>query len=225
MNASPSCTIYASLESKFQNGVGDCFTINDVGKVLGANLNLTHLELFQHANSGVSFSTIFGYVPASSPLKLEHLGICDIGSSDSDLRAIIPYMRSLTSIDLGELRGSRLIALLHSERIFPAVIQIAWLGGYIINYLSDHPGLVGLSIRESTLPGREKILEIMALNSGSLAYFSTNIVNLCFCGRWDVKHELLFLQCTKLEQLVLSSCLEQPSSHPNNVVSGQSIDT
>src|SRR6266550_5391669 len=102
MNASPSCTIYASLGLKPVKYIFyELCLINDLGKVLGANPNLTHLELFRDAPSGVSFSTIFGYIPASSPLKLEHLGICNISSSeDMDLRAIIPHIRSLTSIHL-----------------------------------------------------------------------------------------------------------------------------
>jgi len=196
--------------------------INDVGKVLGANLNLTHLELFQHAFSGVSFSTIFGHVPASSPLKLEHLGICDIGSSDSDIRAIIPHIRSLTSIDLGALRRSRLITLLHSECIFPPMIQIAGITQDAIDYLSDHPGLVGLSIRTNSLFYKEKILEIMARHSGSLTYFSTDILNI-YRSR-NVKDELLLLQFTKLEQLVLSSCLNGASEESEYVVSEQSTE-
>ena len=176
--------------------------VNDVGKVLAANLNLTHLELFQHAFSGVSFSTIFGHVPASSPLKLEHLGICDIKSSDGDLKPITPHIRSLTSIDLGDLRDSRLIALLHSECIFPPIIQTAWIGHCMIDYLSDHPGLVGLSVRTHTSEShRERVMEIMTRHSGSLTHFSTDILN--FYRSWDVKYELLLLQCTKLEQLVL----------------------
>jgi len=196
--------------------------INDVGKVLGANLNLTHFELFQHAFSGVSFSTIFGHVPASSPLKLEHLGICDIRSSDGDLRAIIPHIRSLTSIDLGASRGSGLITLLHSERIFPPMIQTANITQDVIDYLSDHPGLVGLSIRASTLFYKEKILEIMPRHSGSLTYFGIGILDIYQC--WDIKHELSLLQCTKLEQLVLSSCVDGSSNVSEYVVSEQSTN-
>jgi len=104
------------------------------------NLNPIHFELFQHAFSGVSFSTIFCHVPASGPLKLEHLGICDIKSLYSDLRAIIPHIRSLTSIDIGALRCSMLITLLLSERISPSMIQIARITQAVIDYLSDHPG-------------------------------------------------------------------------------------
>ena len=173
--------------------------VNDVGKVLGANLKLTHLELvFQHAFAGVSFSTIFGHVPASSPLKLEHLGICYIKSSDNDIRAITPHIRSLTSIDLGDLPDSSLIMLLHSERIFPPMIQTASITQNMIAYFGDHPGLVGLSIQKTSMD-EERILDIVARHSGSLTYFSTDILN------FHPRSRGVMLQCTKLEQLVVSS--------------------
>ncbi|SRR6266550_2994460 len=190
--------------------------INDLGKILGANLNLTHLELFwQDAPSGVSFSTIFGHIPASSPLKLEHLGICGISPSaeDTDLRAIIPHIRSLTSIHLAyPLYSSRLIRLLHSERIFPPIIRTTFnepVSRDLIHYLNDHPEVISLSISRAWLPDpmtrNHILLEMLARHSKSLTYFSVEIQSFFYFCNWNVQGEFSLLQCTKLEQLVLSS--------------------
>jgi hypothetical protein len=182
---------------------------NDLGKVLGANLNLTHFELLQDYRSGVNFSTIFGQVPASSPLKLEHFGIRDT-ISYKDLRAIIPHIRSLTSIHLAcsfSLQNSELIRLLHSERIFPPIIRITSIDEPmdLIHYLNDHPGIISLSIGHAWFldPTRRWILlKSIARHAKSLKYFSTEFLTFSL-GNCNALDELLS-QCTKLEQLVLS---------------------
>ena len=170
--------------------------INDLGKVIGANLNLTHLELGNQLGFEGDLSTIFGYVPTSSPLKLEHLGI-SYGFANSI--AIIPHIRSLTSIHLS-FRGD-ILTVLHSERIFPPIIRTASVNCDLIDYLSQHPRIVSLSIHTQydEFMGRT-ILEIMTRHSESLTYFSTAPSGLFSCLE-HVEHNLL--QLTKLEQLVL----------------------
>jgi hypothetical protein len=170
--------------------------INDLGKVIRANRNLTHLELVNYLGFEGNLSTIFGYVPTSNPLKLEHLGI-SYGFSDS--RAIVPHIRSLTSIHLS-FRGD-ILAVLHSERIFPPIIRTASVNSQLIDYLRQHPRIVSLSIHTSyeEIMGRT-ILEIMTRHSESLTYFSTTPSGLFSC----LEHvEYNFLQLAKLEQLVL----------------------
>ena len=170
--------------------------INDLGKVIGANLNLTHLELVNYLGFEGNLSTIFGYVPASSPLKLEHLGI-SYGFSNS--MAIVPHIHSLTSIHLG-FRGD-ILTVLHSNRIFPPIIRTASVDSNLIDYLRQHPRIVSLSIHTNyeEFMGRT-ILEIMTRHSGSLTYFGTTPPGLFSC----LEHvEYNFLQLAKLEQLVL----------------------
>ena len=184
--------------------------IDDLGKVLGANLNLTHFELFQHTRSRVSFSTMFSHIPASTPLKLEHLGIHDTSLSDRDLGAIILHIRSLSSIYLAYPSQTRLIMLLHSERIFPPVIQTTLadvtdqLPTDLIHYLNDHPGIIDLRLSliegwySDPRRGWNILLEILARHFESLTHLTF------FCCGWHDQAEFLFLQCTKLEQLELS---------------------
>ena len=190
--------------------------INDLGKILGANLNLTHFELVHPGvRSGMSFPAIFGHIPASSPLKLEHLDIHNTGfpESNTDIRAIIPHIRSLTSIHLAYPLHVGLIRLLHSERIFPPIIRTTLFYNQpiteLIHYLNDHPGIISFSVPRACfadpLRSWTSLLEIMARHSKSLTHFSTEIMTFSLSRRlWNVQNELLFLQCTKLERLVLN---------------------
>ncbi|KAF8332888.1 hypothetical protein F5887DRAFT_39253 [Amanita rubescens] len=109
--------------------------LNDLGKVIGANLNLTHLELFLHGCTRVSCSAIFGHVPAGSPLKLEHLSISD---SFFNVKAIIPHIRFLTSINFYACYD-RILPVLQSERIFPPFIQASNIDNNLLDYLGCHP--------------------------------------------------------------------------------------
>ncbi|KAF8338389.1 hypothetical protein F5887DRAFT_517606 [Amanita rubescens] len=178
--------------------------INDLGKVIGSNPNLTHLDL--HWAPGVagsgSFSTIFSHVPAGGPLKLEHFAI---SNSPSDVTAIVPHLRSLTSIGIlsAFVPCTLLVQVLHSERIFPPTIQMSHIDDHLVTYLSHHPRIVSLSIRAAfnEVFGR-KILQIMALHSESLTYFATYSSSFISCLE-HVENELSLLQCTKLEQLLL----------------------
>ena len=170
--------------------------VNDLGKVIGANLNLTHLELVNHLGFEGNLSTIFGYVPTNSPLKLEHLGI---SYGFSNATAIIPHIRSLTSVKLS-FRDDMLTAL-HSERIFPPIIKTASVNSQLIDYLRQHPRIVSLSIPTNyeDIMGRA-IFQIMAHHSESLTYLSTTPSGLFSC----LEHvEYNLLQLVKLEQLVL----------------------
>ncbi len=175
--------------------------INDIGKVIASNPNLTHLELDWMGTVEGSFSTIFSHVPAGSPLKLEHFAI---SNSPSDVRAIVPHVRSLTSIDLQSayVPCPLLVQVLHSERIFPSTIRTSHVDDHLITYLNHHPRIVSLSIDAAfdEVVGK-KILQIMALHSESLTYFRTSCSSFISCLK-HVENELLLLQCTKLEQLL-----------------------
>ena len=201
--------------------------LNDLGKVIGANLNLTHLELFLNKHIQVSCSAIFGHVPAGSPLKLEHLSISD---SFSDVQAIIPHIRFLTSINFYAYYD-QILPVLHSERIFPPFIQASVIHSNLFDYLSDHPHIVSLFIHNcySEATGTT-ILGIMAQHSESLKYFSTTSSGFFRCLR-PVQNELLLQQCTKLNQLMLVSCPYQvfcrfssfaATAVPSEIVSEQS---
>ncbi|KAF8338682.1 hypothetical protein F5887DRAFT_1236042 [Amanita rubescens] len=173
--------------------------LNDLGKVIGANLNLTHLELFLNKHAQVSCSAIFGHVPACSPLKLEHLSISD---SFSDVQAIVPHIRFLNSINFYAYYD-QILPVLHSERIFPPFIQASLIHNNLLDYLSGHPHIISLFIHncygEAT---GTTILGIMARHSESLKYFGTTSGGLFRCLR-RIQNELLLQQCTKLNQLLL----------------------
>lgn len=173
--------------------------INDLGKIIGANLTLTHLELFQNDGAGGNLSKMFDCIPLNSPLKLEHLSISD---SFSDIKAIVPHARSLTSVTFSP-NYRQILPVLHFNCIFPPIIQMTYVEDRMINYLRDNPRIVGLSIYglyDEFLGGT--IFEIMARHSASLTYFSTPAASFLNCLE-RVGNELLLLQCTKLEQLVI----------------------
>jgi hypothetical protein len=94
--------------------------LNVLGRIIGANLNLTHLGLFQDDRYpiGWNLSKIFGYVPSNSPLKLEHLGLSD---HFSDAQAIASHVRSLRSINLCTYRSLEILTVLYAESIFPPI--------------------------------------------------------------------------------------------------------
>ena len=121
--------------------------INDLGKVIGANLNLAHLELANYTGFEGYLSTIFGYVPTSSPLKLEQLGI---SYGFANAMAIVPHIHFLTSIHWGDI----LSTVPHSERIFPPIITTTSVDSHLIDYLSQHPRIVSLSIHANLWEGR-----------------------------------------------------------------------
>ena len=173
--------------------------LNDLGKVIGANLNLTHLELFLHQYARVSCSALFGHVPAGSPLKLEHLSVSD---SFSDVQAIVPHIRFLTSINL-YAHYKEILPVLDSERIFPPFIQASAIRANLFDYLKGHPHIVSLTIHD--LYGDTHgttMLGIMARHSESLKYFNTTAFGF-YCSVRSVENGLLLQQCTKLDQLVL----------------------
>jgi hypothetical protein len=201
--------------------------INDLGKVIGSNPNLTHLDLhwpMATPRAAGSFSTILSHVPASCPLKLEHFAI---SNSPSDVTATVPHLRSLTSIGLLSASApcKLLVQVLHSERIFPPTIQTSHIDDHLVTYLSHHPRIVSLSIYAAfnEVFGK-KILQIMALHSESLTYFATYSSSFISCLE-RVENELLLLQCTKLQQLLLWNDygnIIDPLGPPN-LVSGHSL--
>ena len=174
--------------------------LNVLGRIIGANLNLTHLELFQDDfyPIGGNLSKIFGYIPSNSPLKLEHLGLSD---TFSDAQAIASHVRSLRSINLCASRSLNILTVLYVESIFPPIIETLGVDDFLINYLNHHPQIVGLSIHGfyPEVVG-QTMLEIMARHSKSLTYFSTSS---CFFASLHVQTEHLLRRCTKLEQLTI----------------------
>ncbi|KAF8345003.1 hypothetical protein F5887DRAFT_1199358 [Amanita rubescens] len=174
--------------------------LNDLGKVIGANLNLTHFELFLHEHTQVSCSAIFGHVPAGSPLKLEHLSISD---NFSNVEAIVPHIRFLNSINF-YARYNQILPVLHSERIFPPFIQASEIHNNLVDYLRGHPHIVSLSTNDDYNKATgTTILEIMAQHSESLKYFSTTSLGFRLCVIESFQNRLLLQQCTNLDQLTL----------------------
>lgn len=176
--------------------------MNDLGRIIGANLNLTHIELYQDDDGypvAGNLSQIFGYVPSGSPLKLEHLGL---SNNLSDALAIAPHARSLRSITLCGYRSNGILPVLYAESIFPPIIEASRGDDLLISYLNHHPQIVSLSIHciDPEFLG-QTILEIMAQHSESLKYFSTSFP--CLSVSLHVQTEHLLLRCTKLEQLTI----------------------
>jgi len=97
---------------------------------------------------------------------------------------------------------------------------------HLIAYLNHHPRIVSLSINAAfnEIFGR-KILQIMALHSESLTYFATSASSFISCLE-HVENELLLLQCTKFEQLLLWYDYRDGINNmliPPKLVSGQFI--
>ena len=176
--------------------------INDIGMIIGANLNLTHLELFQSCGVrlGGNLAKIFAHVPSNSPLRLEHLGL-DIYLSN--LEAIAPHARFLKSIYLIPGASSQILTILHAECIFPPIIQVSYIHESLIDYLNCHPQIVGLSIHNIYNESLgQTMLEAMVRHSESLRHFCTPSSSFLRCLK-HVHNELLFLQWTNLEKLTL----------------------
>ncbi|KAF8345001.1 hypothetical protein F5887DRAFT_968937 [Amanita rubescens] len=169
-----------------------------LGQVIGANLNLTHLELFLHDYTQVSCSEIFGHVPADSPLKLEHISI---SNNFSDVQAIVPHIRFLTSINFSA-RCDQIFPVFQSERIFPPSIQASDISNSLFDYLRGHPHIVSLSIHNTYEEAAgTAMLGIMVQHSESLKYFSTTGRGF-YCSLQSVQNIFLLLQRTKLDQLM-----------------------
>ncbi|KAF8329610.1 hypothetical protein F5887DRAFT_116074 [Amanita rubescens] len=119
-------------ESMFKVGIDKLYRkrpnlINDSGKIIGANLSLTHLELFQNEGTSPSSLTVLR-------LKVpEHLSISD---SSPDITAIVAHARSLASIALCP-NYRQILPVLHFNCIFPPIIQMAYVEDRMINYLRD----------------------------------------------------------------------------------------
>ncbi|KAF8340234.1 hypothetical protein F5887DRAFT_1077028 [Amanita rubescens] len=167
------------------------YPMKELGKIVAENLNLTHLELFAPGcYDGISRSQVFGQVPVGSVLNLEHLTIPDT------IENITPHLRSLTSINFYG-GHDRILLTLNSERIFPPFIETANLDDRMIDYLRNHPRIVGLSVYKDFETNFNKpLLEIMARHFESLTHFS--VVASLFTS---MQNEALFLRCTNLTQL------------------------
>ena len=176
--------------------------INDIGMIIGANINLTHLELFQSCGVrlGGNLAKIFAHVPSNSPLKLEYLGL---STYFSNLEAIAPHARLLKSIYLIPGGYGQILTIFRAECIFPPIIQVSYIYESLIDYLNHHPQIVGLSIHNMyNEPLGRMMLETMVQHSESLKDFCTPSSSFLRCLK-HVQNELLFLRFTNLEKLTL----------------------
>jgi hypothetical protein len=173
--------------------------INTAGKIIAANPNLTHLEMTHSLGvvKNIDLTQMLAYVPAHLLLKLEHIYL---SHSFRNLTALVPHIRSLTSIGLAD---SGILNELLRQGIFPPVITLREIDQRAIEYLGRHPRLVGLA---TWYPCHESfcsaILRILSRHSKTLTRLSifSHILYRCIDR---TQKELAFLQCTNLKQLVL----------------------
>ena len=121
--------------------------IDKLGKIIAANPDLTHLDLsyFSSAESS-SLTDLFRHVPSDRPLKLEHLGISNVSESSF---AFMPHIRSLTSCKFSK---SQLLEPLLAREVFPPIMDLESFDDLTVAYLTRHPGLTSLTLR-NTDPG------------------------------------------------------------------------
>ncbi|KAF8331532.1 hypothetical protein F5887DRAFT_1286896, partial [Amanita rubescens] len=178
------------------------FRINAVGKIIAANPNLTHLELihsstqlwvFQH----IDLAQMLAYLPADSPLKLEH--IC-FSHTFHNSAALAPYIRTLASVDLG---NSSMLYHLRKQSIFPPTVTLRKINQLAIEYLDLHPQIVSLTIYSPCHESlHSAIMRILCRHSKTLTHLGIFSLTLCQCID-QTENELAFLQCANLKQLVL----------------------
>ncbi|KAF8334571.1 ankyrin repeat-containing domain protein [Amanita rubescens] len=171
--------------------------INEVGKIIAENSNLTHLEVtHSQADLGknIDLAQMLAYVPADYPLKLEH--VC-LSHSFRNLAALAPHIRSLTSIDLAD---PRVLNELLRQGVFPPTITLKEIDQHTIEYLDHHPEIISLTIfcpRHD--PFGSTILRILSRHSKTLTHLGVSFHILCD----QTENELAFLQCTNLKQLAI----------------------
>ncbi len=140
---------------------------------------------------------MLAYLPTDFPLKLEH--IC-LSHSFHNLAALAPYIRTLTSISLGD--PSMLSELLR-QSIFPPTTTLTKIDQCAIEYLDRHPRIVSLTIytpcHESL---RSALMRILCRHSKTLIHLGIFSLTLCHCID-QTENELAFPQCTNLKQLFL----------------------
>jgi hypothetical protein len=184
----------------------DTGTSFSVAKIIAANPNLTHLEVFYDAalfdeilydDPSEYLAHTLRHLPADPPLKLEHLRL---SRCFHNLAALAPHISSLTSIDIA---NSEILNEFLKQNIFPPTMTFRMMDQYTINYLNRHPRIVSL-----TNHGCNDASTCSAL-LGILSRHSETLTHLGFCHSVlyncidQTQNELAILQCTNLKQLLL----------------------
>ncbi len=180
--------------------VGDDYRsphLNAIGKIIAANPNLTHLEVSQcQAADNLNFGRMLRYIPTDRPLKLEHISV---SHSCWNLGALIPHIRSLTSVYLPD---SRVLKKLLPESIFPPTMTLRLIDEGAIEYLDRHPQIISLTFYHCLEQHGVTILGILSRHSETLTHFGSTVwYFIDFINRTE--GELALLQCTNLKQLVI----------------------
>ncbi|KAF8346544.1 hypothetical protein F5887DRAFT_959632 [Amanita rubescens] len=171
--------------------------IDKLGKIIAANPDLTHLDLayFSSAES-YSLTDLFRHVPSDRPLKLEHLGISDVFEPSF---AFMPHIRSLTSC---KFSNSQLLEPLLAQEVFPPIMDLGSFDDLTVAYLTRHPGLTSLTLRNIDSGDTGNMLRILIRHSKTLTclkMFGSVLVR----ALQDEQNAALLHQYYNLRRLVL----------------------
>ena len=180
--------------------------INSFGELISRNPNLSHFALLSTTEGPHDLSTLLQHIPPERPLNLEHVSV---GNNCTNLRALLPHIRSLHSFKFyfrqrSATNSNGWCLTLSEANVFPPTIDVELLDWELIKYLNRHPGVVSLTIQDTrrNIALCEALTKVLARHSENLRYLAlsgwTLYTMLC-----AVRNETNLLRCSNLEEVVL----------------------
>ncbi|KIL65360.1 hypothetical protein M378DRAFT_162307 [Amanita muscaria Koide BX008] len=176
-----------------------------IAALISSNENLTHFDW--RPLIAPDFSALFCDVPTHKPLKLHHLS-SSRGCANFD--ALIPHIRSLTSVEFGFKESNQWCISFSRAKIFPPIIKVELLDQELVTFISGHPGLVSLtigsdSIMQGTGQRDSSLCKALTHHSETLKYLFFKSKTLAFILQ-NVENEANFqLSTGNLRELVLET--------------------
>ncbi|KIL65357.1 hypothetical protein M378DRAFT_24141 [Amanita muscaria Koide BX008] len=173
-----------------------------IASLISSNENLTHFDWQPFISP--DFSALFCDVPTHKPLKLHHLS-SSRGCTNFD--ALMPHIRSLTSVEFRDTGSNRWCNSFSRAKIFPPIIKVKLLDQELVTFIEGHPGLVSLTIGAgSTIRGTDSSLcKALTYHSETLQHLFFKSEVLAFVLQ-NVENEAEFLLSTgNLRELVLET--------------------
>ncbi|KAM6495334.1 hypothetical protein JOM56_009957 [Amanita muscaria] len=114
-----------------------------IGSLIARNKNLTHITCNWQTAQSFDLKELFCEVPATTPLKLEHVsfhGTC------TNFEALLPHIQSLSSFDFHASERNTWCPALIRAKIFPPMIKVDCLDSELVLCIGAHPRIVNFTV-------------------------------------------------------------------------------
>lgn len=190
--------------------IRDISSVSCFSTLIAHNPNLSHITLFPSSgflSSQFDMSVLMRDIPSDRPLKLEHLSI---RSRFTNLEALVPHVQPLQSFEFrpvqsrgGGVKPNEWCPIFREANIFPLTIKVDSLDSELVMYLKRHPGVVSLTICQSTnSEWYDALSRVLLRHSKKLRYLALESCVLSGLLASTGNRENV-LKCTRIAEIVL----------------------